>query len=246
MSSGYYDPGSHQTWLPWEHIVDVDETIQQLKFEGCWGPYCSIPGEQRGNCLEVRIGGQQTACADVTVQYQVWKTAAGSLYSDYANQGDLMSTIKDNLVERSLRTAMNNVLDAYNPITDTAALTGTATNSTYSSFQPQVTDQMRSDIGEQIDVRIVFMPLLHYDTQTQARLNQIQATYASDQIALEQINVNRDQAAAYQKLGNPTETDLIQTCLGLMDTMIKQGQTPTLGMCNLFGTSTPIIANAGR
>jgi hypothetical protein len=230
VTGSAFGPGIHETWQPWLHLTDVDETVQTITFEGCHGPYCAIPGEQQGNCLEVRIGGQQTACADITIQVRIRPSAADGLFNDYANQGDLMTTIKDAVVVRELRQVVNQVLGDYNPITDQQALASNSNaTSQFSTFASAVETQMRLDIGNRIEVQNLLMPLLRYDSTTQKRLNAIQQAYADDAIAKEQRQVSLDQAAAYRNLGTPSVNALVSQCLSDLKNLV--GQLPAGFQC---------------
>lgn len=201
VTGGVFSPGVHETWEPWLHLTDVDETVQTTTFEG-------------NGCLTVRIGGQLTACADVTIQWQILPGAADSLFSDYANQGNLMTTITDAVVVRELKQVVNGVLGDYNPITDvqTVADTNSAT-SQFSSFGPAILTQMRADIGTRIRVLTVLMPYIHYDASVEAKLQEIQQAYANYAVAAENVKVNQENAAAYQKLGTPNLNQLVAQCL---------------------------------
>jgi len=200
VTGGVYNSGAHETWTPWMSLVEIDETVQTTTFEG-------------KDCLTVRIGGQQTACADVTIQWQVRPSAADGLFSDYANHGDLMSTIENAVVIRELKQVVNFSLGDYNPITDAQNVAGSNAASRFSKIGPQVLAQMRADIGARINVLTVLMPLLHYDTAVESKLNAIQQKYADYAIAVENVNVAHEQQLAYQKLGNPTGTQLVAQCL---------------------------------
>lgn len=201
VTGSVFGPGVHETWTPWLHLTDVDETVQTTTFEG-------------GNCLTVRIGGQQTACADVTIQWQILPSAADSLFSDYANQGNLMTTITDAVVVRELKQVVNGVLGDYNPITDVQNVVNTnSATSQFSTFGPVILNSMRTDIGNRIRVLTVLMPYIHYDAQVEAKLNAIQQAFANYAIAAENVKVNEEQAAAYVKLGAPSLNQLISECL---------------------------------
>jgi len=201
VTGSVYDPGVHETWTPWLHLTDVDETVQTTTFEG-------------NGCLTIRIGGQQTACADVTIQWQIWPGAADSLFSDYANQGNLMSTITDAVVVRELKQVVNQVLGDYNPITDVQNVTSTnSATSQFSAFGPAILADMRADIGSRIRVLTVLLPYVHYDSSVEAKLNAIQQSFANYAIAAENVKVNQEQALAYQKLGTPSIDALISQCL---------------------------------
>lgn len=201
VQSGYFQPGIHETWTPWLHLTDIDETVQTTTFEG-------------NNCLTVRIGGQQTACADITIQWKILPQAAGSLFSDYANSGNLMATITNAVVVRELKQTVNEVLGDYNPITDVSNVTSTnSATSQFSTFGPAILSDMQSDIGSRIDVLTVLLPYIHYDAAVEAKLEAIQQAYANYAIAVEDVKVSQEQALAYKSLGNPTVAQLISQCL---------------------------------
>jgi regulator of protease activity HflC (stomatin/prohibitin superfamily) len=201
VGGGYFSPGIHETWMPWKHLTDIDETVQTTTFEG-------------GNCLQVRIGGQQTACADITIQWQIRPQAAGSLFSDYANQGNLMTTVTDAVVVRELKQVVNTVMGDYNPITDVQTVTNSnSATSQFSQFGPAILDDMRADIGNRIDVLTVLLPYVHYDASVEAKLEAIQQAFANYAIAKEDVLVNQEQAQAYAKLGTPNLSQLVAQCL---------------------------------
>jgi len=205
VQGGFYSPGIHETWTPWLHLTDINETVQTTTFE---------TGNPQNGCMTVRIGGQQSACADITIQWQVKPEAAGSLFSDYANKGDLMTTIEDAVVIRELKQVVNGVLGDYNPITDVQSVTSTnSATSQFSGFGPAILAQMRADIGNRISVLTVLMPYVHYSDQVEAKLNAIQQAFANYAIAQENVKVNQEQAVAYQKLGTPSINALISECL---------------------------------
>lgn len=201
VSGTIYGPGIHQTWTPWLHLTDINETVQTTTFEG-------------KDCLQVRVGGQQSACADVTIQWQILPSAASSLFSDYANSGDLMSTVENAVVIRELKQVVNNTLGDYNPITDVQNVTNTSSaTSQFTSFGPQILQTMRADIGNRIRVLTVLMPFVHYNDQVENKLNQIQQAYANFAIAQENVKVNQQNAQAFAKLGTPNVQQLIAQCL---------------------------------
>jgi regulator of protease activity HflC (stomatin/prohibitin superfamily) len=201
VTGAVFGPGIHETWEPWLHLTDVDETVQTTTFEG-------------NGCLTIRIGGQQTACADVTIQWQIWPQAADSLFSDYANQGDLMATITNAVVVRELKQVVNSVLGDYNPVTDVQNVTSTSTaTSQFSQFGPAILSGMQTDIGARVHVLTVLLPYIHYDASVESKLEAIQQAFANYAIAAENVKVSQQQALAYKSLGNPTVPQLISECL---------------------------------
>lgn len=231
-----YGPGLHQTWTPWLHLNVLDETIQTTTFEGCQGVFCqhgdetgaSVPpdgdsGTSTAPCLEVRIGGQQTACLDVTIQWKIRDTAADSLFSDYANNGNLMPIIENAVVIRELRQVANSVLGDYNPIQDVSANAGSG-NSQFTTFEPKVLSAMNSDIGNRIQIVSILMPLLRYDAATQARLNTIQQQYGATAIADQEIATNKALASADAQLAKVLAANpnvLVNECLQIVSTAEK-------------------------
>lgn len=222
VTGAVYEPGIHETWTPWLHLTDVNETVQTTTFEG-------------GTCLQVRIGGQQQACADVTIQWQIRPEAADALFADYANQGDLMSEITNAVVVREFKLVVNNVLGDYNPITDVQAVTNTSSaTSQFSGFGPSILAQMRADIGGQIYVKSVLLPFVHYDSSVESKLQAIQQANANYAIAVENVKVNQEQAQAYVKLGTPNLNQLVAQCL----TDVKENSNLPVGFSCIPGSNS--------
>jgi regulator of protease activity HflC (stomatin/prohibitin superfamily) len=194
-------PGLHETWTPWENVQVLDETIQTTTFTH----------------LKVRIGGQQTAELNTTIQWRIKPAAADTLYTDYANQGDIMKVIENAVVTREFEQVVNATLGDYNPIQD-VSLNSTAGNSQFSTFGPLVLNTMRQDIGSRIEVISVLMPYAEYDATTQARLNTIQQQFAATAIAKQEVITNTQQSLAFAKLGVPSTAALVSKCLDLVKT----------------------------
>jgi regulator of protease activity HflC (stomatin/prohibitin superfamily) len=204
-------PGVHHT-APWAKVNILDETIQTSTFEG-------------RNCLDVRIGGQQTACLDATIQWRILDAGAPGLFANYSQAGEkIMPEITNAVVIREFKSVVNDVLGDYNPIQDVAA-NASAGNSLFSTFGRVVLRQMRSDLAGRITVTSVYMPLLRYDAATQARLNQIQAQYAETAIAQQQVATNKAQAAANAAIAHSVSGPgiLEQECLNIVQQAVKSG-----------------------
>jgi hypothetical protein len=211
VENGYYTSGAHWTWDPFLHLAVINETIQTTTFQ----QGSNLPGTaQCDGALPVRIGGQQQACAKITIQWQVLPSAASALFSDYANQGDLMQTIENALVIRELELVVNQQVGDYDPITDYQTVVNTnSQNSQFTQFGPQILATMQKDIGAQIVVKTVLFPYMAYSSQVENKLQQIQQAYANLAIAQENIKVNQANAQAFTKLGTPNVNQLIAQCL---------------------------------
>jgi regulator of protease activity HflC (stomatin/prohibitin superfamily) len=211
VEKGYYTSGSHWTWDPFLHLAIIDETIQTTTFQ----PGSGLPGTaQCHGSLPVRIGGQQQACAKITIQWRVRPSAAGVLFGNYANSGDLMTTIENAQVIRELELVVNQQVGDYDPITDYQTVVNTKSNtSQFTAFGPDILKTMRTDIGSQIEVTSVLFPFMAYSDQVENKLQQIQQAYANFAIAQENVKVNQQNAQGFAKLGNPTVAQLIAQCL---------------------------------
>lgn len=232
---GDLTPGFH--WeLPYKTANILPETIQTTTWSGGF--------DSHGNCqaLDVRIGGQQAGCLDATIQWQVKDSAAPQLFNNYDTSGtNVLDNITTAVVIREFEQVVNQVLGDYNPIQDVSLNTGVG-NSQFSRFGPQIQRAMRNDIGSQIRVIRVIMPIMHYDSSTQARLNTIQATYAEAAIAQEQIVVNDEQAKANAAVSNNVSANiLVYQCLQIVQSAAKTGYALPAGF-SCFGQGSLSLA----
>lgn len=211
VGKGFYTSGAHETWDPFLHLAIIDQTIQTVTFE----TGSKLPGTSQCNGeLPIRIGGQQPACAKITIQYRVKSGAAGSLFNDYATRSDLMQAIQNALVVRELEVVVNNQLGDYDPITDYQnTVSSNANTSQFTAFGPDILKTMRADIGSQVQVIAVFLPRITYSNAIEANLIKIQTAYTNATIATENELVNKANAKAYAALGNPTTNQLVAQCL---------------------------------
>lgn len=224
-------PGLH--WMaPWSRVNILTTRIQTTTFEG-------------KNCLDVRIGGQQQACLDATIQWHVIDAAAPGLYTSYgANGQDIMVDIRNAVVVREFKQAVNQQLGDYNPIVDVAQ-NGQAGNSQFTTFGPKVHSQMIAEIGHRIKVSTVIMPFLHYDPNTQNRLNTIQTQFADTAIANQELQTNLAQAKANDALARSVSHDpnvLIAQCLSLVQNAVKTNSKVLPAGFSCFGGSGTAIA----
>jgi regulator of protease activity HflC (stomatin/prohibitin superfamily) len=232
-------PGVH--WLaPWKQLHIIDETVQTTTFE--------VHGDNQGG-LPVRIGGQQEARLDITIQWRVQDAAADGLFQSFANQGrDLMSEIRNALVIRELQAAANAQMGDYNPIADVAT-NNKAGLSQFSTFSGKIADAMKHDIGRRINIVKVILPLAHYAPETQQRLEQIQQQYAETAIAQQQEITNKAQAKANEALAKSVNQNpgvLEAQCLQIVATAIKNnyGGLPAGFSCT--GSSPGLLVSGNR
>lgn len=239
IGSSVYQPGAHETWTPWMSITDINETIQTTTFED--------QGNDNGtSCrggLPVRIGGQQTACADVTIQWQIRPQAAASLFSDYANQGNFMAEITNAVVVRELKQVVNNDLGDYNPITDVQSVTGTGTQtSQFTTLGPKILSDMKADIGNRVNILTLLLPQLHYATPLENKLSGIQQSFSDFAIAQENVKVAQQQSLALKQLGTPTAAQLSAECLA----DLKGGMNAPAGFQCISGAGSSLALSPGK
>lgn len=223
-------PGFH--WeLPWKTANILDETIQTTTWAGKKG------------CLNIRIGGQQTACLYATIQWQIRDSAAPQLFNNYDTSGNVEGAITTAVVVREFEAVVNQVMGDYNPIADVSANSQSG-NSQFSTFGPLVQAAMKRDIGSQILVRKVIIPFAQYDGSTQARLNTIQQQYAEAAIAKEQITVNDEQAQANAAIGAPTPQQLSTECYSIVQSAMKTNyKLPATFNCS--GGTAGVVVSGG-
>lgn len=210
IGSTVYTAGTYETWNPFLSITTIDETVQSVT-------WVSGPKANGINCdggLAIRIGGQQSACANVTIQFQVRPEAAITLLEDYANHGPLIPEIKQAVVIREFETVVNQVLGDYDPITDQQNVSNArVTTSAFTQFAPTILADMRHDIGDKINVQAVYLPKVLFDPTIESALNSIQAAHADYAVQVENELVNKAHSTAISNLGNPTLAQLIAQCL---------------------------------
>jgi SPFH domain / Band 7 family len=244
-----YGPGVHFPVAPWTSMNIIPETIQTTVFK-------QTPTGDENDCITVRIGGQQQACLDATIQWRIEDTGAPALYKDYngtsatvdvADTSGLLGTVASNVVVRELEQVVNNTLGDYNPIEDvSSSITGSA--SQFSLFDPQILRQMQADLKGRVQVLTLFTPFLHYDPTTQARINSVATQYADTAIAKEELATNQAQSAANHAIASSVSNDpsvLTYQCLTLTETALKDGDSLPIGW-NCFGGDTGIAASVGK
>lgn len=179
-------PGIHFWQAPWEKVNILNERIQTTYYDG-------------KNCLQVRIGGQQLACWQGSVQWRVLDNAASGLFNSYGNTGNIMTEIRDAVVTRNLQAGLTRTFQDYNPIVDVSH-SFTAGNSQFSTFQPKLLAYLHHAIGHRIDLTNLIMKNMIYNNVTQNVLEGIQQQQGKTAQAKESILTNQAQNTANQKL----------------------------------------------
>ena len=223
----HLDNGLHLK-APWQKVSTLDGAIQTDNFVG------------KNGCTEIRIGNESTACVDNSIRWRINPAAGDELFKDYHT----MTNIKDSLVTRELKAALNEALANYNPLDEIQAnQQGAKPN--LSAFQTTVAKAMRDQIGSQIDVLSVIIPIIRFDDSTQQKINAYQAEVANTRIAQQREQTAEAQSKANRILSKSVSDDpnvLVSKCLDTVDEAVKSNvQLPAGYSCWPGGQSSVVI-----
>lgn len=253
-----YQPGGH--WiLPWKTMNVVGDTIQSDNFKSANGngPDQYTNSGAIGNCIQVRLGGQNEGCADVQLQTQVIPKAIPELFANYSSYGpNLSHDVDQYVVKRDLTTVLNRVVGDYNPIQDVsqqlqacdlhaAANCQVGATSQFSKFDPELVAQLQAALGNQVNVIDVNLQYIHYDPTTENALQKIQTSYLETAQAVQQEKTNAALSlanAALARGGSLSPQVLANECFTTTQQAIKSGyQLPAGWSCNGSSSSSLLI-----
>lgn len=229
----------------WEAVHTMDAAIQT-------DTYASEKSDTKGAsasgpCIQTRIANQQVACVDISIRWRIKPNSSDELYRDYRS----FDHVRNSLVTRELKAAVNQQLSAYNPLNAITAGTpasGGGKNPTNAQLGTDIRRQMGAEIGNRIDVLSAIVSFIGFDQETQARLNQLQQQLALTRVAEQRQATNDAEAKANKALAssvNSSPNVLVSRCLDDLDTMVKQKQPIPAGFsCWPNGGVSGVIANA--
>lgn len=200
---GTLSNGLHVKW-PWQHVPELNGTIRTDNQVGGW---------RDGKCdgsTAVRLANNSTACVDNTIRWRIVPSAGDALFRDYQNDAN----IRDSLVTRELNATLNAVFADYNPLDP-----GAANGPNLGDLSDRVTRRLKDTIGSQIEVQNVIISIVHFDQQTQDKINAYQAQIANTRIAQESQRTAAAQAEANRILASSVSNDpnvLVARCLDLI------------------------------
>lgn len=184
------------------------------------------------------------ACVDNTIRWRIKPAAGDTLFQDYHD----MDNIQDSLVTRELKAALNGVLHDYNPLNQIANNQEGATPD-LNLFGNAVAELMRSEIGTQIDVINVIIPIIRFDASTQQKLNAYQAEVANTRIAEQKEKTSLAQSRANNNLSASVSDNpnvLVSKCFDILDEMVRNNkQIPAGFSCWPGGGSAVVVPSAG-
>ncbi len=191
--SGTLSNGLH--WkAPWQSVTEMDGTIQ-------------IDNHTGESATTVRLGNNSTANVDNSVRWRIQPAAADELFLDYRQ----FANVRDNLVTRELRAALNEVFADFDPL---APENVEGTN--VQALGDKVAETLRAKVGGQIEIINVIVPLVNYDQATQDRINALNVEKANTRIAEQRAKTAAAEAKANEILAASVSNDpnvLVSKCL---------------------------------
>lgn len=219
---------------PWQQVNKLDGTIQTDNFTGS------------DRAIDIRIGNGSTSGVDATIRWRIRLDAGKELYQDYRE----MENIRDSLVTRELKAALNEVLGDYDPLASVkAGVSGdgstTSAGVDLNAYSQQVQEALAERVGNDVEVLSVILPIIRFDKQTQEKINAYQAEVANTRIAQQREATAAAQAQANKNLAGSVSNDpnvLVSKCLDTLEEMVKAGQAIPIGFsCWPGGSATSVV-----
>lgn len=206
---------------PWQKVHKLDGKIQTDNFTG------------KDNSISIRLGNGSTAKVDTTIRWRIKLEAGQDLYRDYRD----LDSIRDSLVTRELKAALNEVLGNYDPLVSVKAGVN-AEGKTESAgidlnkFSADVNEALKSRVGSDVEILSVILPIIRFDSETQEKINAFQAEVGNTRIAEQREATAKAQAQANKNLSTSVSNDpnvLVSKCLDALEEMVKKGQNVPIG-----------------
>ena len=118
----------------------------------------------------MRLGNNSTAFVDNSVRWRIQPAAADELFLDYRD----FENVRDNLVTRELRAALNEVFADFDPLAPE-----NVEGANVQALGDEVAEKLRAKVGGQIEILNVIVPLVNYDDATQERINALNVEKAN-------------------------------------------------------------------
>ena len=179
---------------PWQSVTEMNGTIQ-------------IDNHTGENATTVRLGNNSTAFVDNSVRWRIQPAAADELFLDYRD----FENVRDNLVTRELRAALNEVFADFDPLAPE-----NVEGANVQALGDEVAQKLRAKVGGQIEILNVIVPLVNYDDATQERINALNVEKANTRIAEQRAKTAEAEARANEILAASVSNDpnvLVSKCL---------------------------------
>lgn len=179
---------------PWQSVTEMDGTIQ-------------IDNHTGELATTVRLGNNSTAFVDNSVRWRIQPGAADELFLDYRD----FENVRDNLVTRELRAALNEVFSDFDPLAPE-----NVEGANVQALGDDVAEKLRAKVGDQIEIINVIVPLVNYDQATQDRINALNVEKANTRIAEQRAKTAEAEAKANEILAGSVSDNpnvLVSKCL---------------------------------
>ncbi|HEY6646984.1 MAG TPA: SPFH domain-containing protein [Mycobacterium sp.] len=179
---------------PWQSVTEMNGTIQ-------------IDNHTGDAATTVRLGNNSTAFVDNSVRWRIQPAAADELFLDYRE----FDNVRDNLVTRELRAALNEVFADFDPLAPE-----NSDGANVQALGDEVAEKLRTKVGGQIEIINVIVPLVNYDQATQDRINALNVEKANTRVAEQRAKTAAAEAKANEVLAASVSNDpnvLVSKCL---------------------------------
>jgi regulator of protease activity HflC (stomatin/prohibitin superfamily) len=179
---------------PWQSVTEMNGTIQ-------------IDNHTGESATTVRLGNNSTAFVENSVRWRIQPAAADELFLDYRE----FENVRDNLVTRELRAALNEVFADFDPLAPE-----NVEGANVQALGDDVAEKLRAKVGDQIEIINVIVPLVNYDQATQDRINALNVEKANTRIAEQRAKTAEAEARANEILAGSVSDNpnvLVSKCL---------------------------------
>lgn len=238
---GYLTNGIHMV-KPWCSVTEISDAVQTDTYASDNGSD-KAQGGATGTCIHVRIERQATACVNTSIRWQIKPTGVDYLFRNFKSNDH----ITDNLVLRDLQQAINEAFSTYDPLGIDA--NGNNTNPAGTVYAEKVTQELRSKIGNWIDVQSVITPIINYDAATQQKTNQLLQQIALTRVAQQSKQTALAQSEANKILAASVADDpnvLVSKCLDILKEAVDREQPLPAGFSCFGSSTTPIAVGPGN
>ncbi len=201
-------PNGWHLKAPWQDVTLMDGAVQTDTH--------NRPADKPFNegCVQVRIAHQIVACANMYVKWQTPERSVDGLFQNYRT----FDNIRDALVTKNVQSVLNKVFATYDPLSIDPK-TGLSDAPELSVLSKQALADLRTAVGDKIDVMELSVTVMNYDDPTQSKINGLQGQVAQTRIAQQSIETAKKQAEANRELAASVSKDpnvLVSRCLDMV------------------------------
>lgn len=239
--TGTLSNGLHAIW-PWEKVTSFDAAIQTDRHDD--ERKDGDTGNNPDKCTLVRIAnGGSTACLDNIIRWRIRKDEADALYRDYRD----FDRVRESLVTRELVASLNKEFLSFDPLASLDV--NKQSQAGIAERAVDVKADLEREIGDQIEILSVNVPLPHYSRATEDKLNQYQTALAQTRIATQNKDTATQEAEANNNLANSVKRSpnvLVSKCLDALNDMIKARIQPPAGFSCWPGSQSAVVIPSSK